>query len=511
MQKNDELILVIGATGYVGSRLVQVLLDEGFRVRAASRSIEKLKSRLWSNHPNVSLAPLDMLDLDSAQEALSGVDRVFYLLHSMNPKHKDFEQADRRAAEIMVEAGEKSKIKQLIYLGGLGENEDNLSKHLRSRAEVASILKKAPYAVTVLRAAMIIGSGSASFEIMRYLVERLPLMITPKWVSTPSQPIAIRNVLSYLVGSLAKEQMYNQTFDIGGPHILSYRQLMLIYAQEAGISPPRIIPVPVFTPRLSSYWINFVTPVPAFIARPLAEGLRNEAICKENRITEIIPQKLLTCQEAIKIAVDKIQHHQVESHWTDAGKMPPYEWVNSSDPKWAGGTVYNDIREITITGSPEQAWSALVKIGGTTGWYYANWLWKLRGWLDFFLGGPGLRKGRRHPNELRHGDAIDFWRVRALEPGRRLLLIAEMRLPGQAALEFKVVPVDSNTTKIIQMARFLPRGLLGLAYWYAVSPLHELVFNGMLLGVVKASGCVLKQNKKPSRLGLKDLQAANLS
>ncbi|MDX2108044.1 MAG: SDR family oxidoreductase [Candidatus Melainabacteria bacterium] len=511
MQKNDDLILVIGATGYVGSRLVQVLLDEGFKVKAASRSMEKLKSRLWSNHPNVSLTQLDLLDSESADKAVEGVQRVFYLLHSMNPKHKDFEEADRRAAQIMVKTGARCGIEQLIYLGGLGESEDNLSKHLRSRAEVASILQKAPFAVTVLRAAMIIGSGSASFEIMRYLVERLPVMITPKWVSTPSQPIAIRNVLNYLVGALGKEEMYNQTFDIGGPDILSYRQLMRIYALEAGIALPKIIPVPVFTPRLSSYWINFVTPVPAFIARPLAEGLRNEAVCKEDRITQIVPQKLLTCQEAIKIAVDKIQHHQVESHWTDAGKMPPFEWVNSSDPNWAGGTVYNDIRQITITGSAEQAWSAVVKIGGTTGWYYANWLWKLRGWLDFFFGGPGLRKGRRHPNELRHGDAIDFWRVRALEPGRRLLLIAEMRLPGQAALEFKIVPIDSNTTKIIQMARFLPTGLAGLAYWYAVTPLHELIFNGMLLGVVKAAGCKLKEEKKPMRLALKDLKALNLS
>jgi len=507
LQHDDDLILVIGATGYVGSRLVQVLLDEGYKVRAASRSLEKLKSRPWSNHQNVSLTQLDMLDFESAERAVSGVQRVFYLLHSMNPRHKDFEQADRRAAQIMVELGARAHFKQLIYLGGLGENQDNLSKHLRSRAEVASILKEAPFPVTVLRAAMIIGSGSASFEIMRYLVERLPVMITPKWVSTPSQPIAIRNVLNYLVGALGKKEMYNQVFDIGGPDILTYRQLMRIYAREAGISEPKIIPVPVFTPRLSSYWINFVTPVPAFIARPLAEGLRNEAVCKEDRITKIIPQKLFTCQEAIKIAVDKIQHHQVESHWTDAGKMPPFEWVNSADPKWAGGTVYNDIRQITITGSADKAWSAVVRIGGTTGWYYANWLWKLRGWLDFFWGGPGLRKGRRHPNELRHGDAIDFWRVRALEPERRLLLIAEMRLPGQAALEFKIVPVDANTTKIIQMARFLPTGLAGLAYWYAVSPLHELIFNGMLLGMVKAAGCELKEEKKPVRVQLKDLQA----
>ena len=308
------MILVIGATGYVGSRLVQVLLDEGFKVRAASRSIEKLKSRLWSNHPNVTLTELDMLDFDSAQKACSGVQRVFYLLHSMNPKHIDFEEADRRAAQIMVELGAQAKIKQLIYLGGLGESEDNLSKHLRSRAEVASILKIAPFPVTVLRAAMIVGSGSASFEIMRYLVERLPVMITPKWVSTPSQPIAIRNVLNYLVGAIGKEEMYNQTFDIGGPDILSYRQLMRIYAREAGMSEPKIIPVPVFTPRISSYWINFITPVPAYIARPLAEGLRKEAVSKEERSQSIIPQKLLTCQEAIKIAVDKIQHQQVESN-----------------------------------------------------------------------------------------------------------------------------------------------------------------------------------------------------
>lgn len=507
LPNKDDLILVIGATGYVGSRLVQVLLDEGFKVRAASRSIEKLKSRLWSNHPNVTLTQLDLLDIESAKQACSGVQSVFYLLHSMNPKHTDFEEADRRAAQIMVELGARANIKQLIYLGGLGESEDNLSKHLRSRAEVATILKLAPFPVTVLRAAMIIGSGSASFEIMRYLVERLPVMITPKWVSTPSQPIAIRNVLNYLVGALGKEEMYNQTFDIGGPDILSYRQLMQIYAHEAGMSEPKIIPVPVFTPRISSYWINFVTPVPAYIARPLAEGLRNEAVCKEDRITRIIPQKLLTCQEAIKIAVDKIQHHQVESHWTDAGRMPPFEWVNSADPKWAGGTVFNDIRTLTVNGGTKEAWQAVSSIGGTTGWYYANWLWKIRGWLDFLWGGPGLRKGRRHPHDLRHGDAIDFWRVRALIPEQRLLLIAEMKLPGQAALEFKLIKHGEDETEIIQIARFLPKGLLGLAYWYAVSPLHELIFNGMLLGVARASGCHISKGARPLRMKLSELNA----
>lgn len=487
--QRDRRVLVIGATGYVGTRLVQQLLDQDFIVRAASRSIEKMRERSWAKHNNVELCALDIQNEDDAETALKDCAYVFYLVHSMNPQNKDFAEADRAAAQVMVRAGEKAGIDQLIYLGGLGETNTNLSKHLQSRAEVGDILKTAKYPTTILRAAMIIGSGSASFEILRYLVERLPVMITPKWVNTPSQPIAIRNVLYYLVACLANKNTYNQTFDIGGTEIVTYRELMKIYARQAGLPAPFIVPVPVFTPKLSSYWINFITPVPAFIARPLADGLRNPAVCMESRIRELIPQELLSCEKAMQLAIDKIQHHQVESHWTDAGKLPPVEWFNKSDPNWSGGTVFSDIRTITIDGGAKDAWHAISRIGGSTGWYYANWLWILRGFFDQLFGGTGLRRGRRHPDQIGTGDAIDFWRAKAVEPDRRLLLIAEMRLPGQAALEFQIIPQGDNKTQIIQIARFLPSGLLGLAYWFAVTPFHEFIFSGMLRGLAKASNC----------------------
>lgn len=498
-QTRARTVLVIGATGYVGTRLVPLLIAAGYRVRAAGRSLEKLKSRVWSGHEQVELQELDLKDVESAKKAVRGCSAVYYLMHSMNPQNTDFAEADRIAAENMVTVGEAEGIEQLIYLGGLGESDTNLSKHLRSRAEVASILQTAKFPVTILRAAMIIGSGSASFEILRYLVDRLPVMVTPRWVSTLSQPIAIRNVLTYLANSLFLPDVYNQSFDIGGPEVITYRQLMETYAREAGLPVPAIVPVPVFTPRLSSYWINFVTPVPAYIARPLAEGLRNPAVCTESRIRDIIPQELLTSTQAIRIAIDRIQHHKVESHWTDAGKLPPVEWFNSNDPDWAGGTVYQDVRVAEIKGTPADAWKAVARIGGTTGWYYANWLWKLRGYLDSLWGGVGLRRGRRHPDELRTGDALDFWRVKSVETERRLLLIAEMRLPGQAALEFQIKSKGDGKTEILQIARFLPSGLLGLLYWFGVSPLHEFIFTGMLNGVANASGCAVSKKARRAR------------
>lgn len=494
---NVGRVLVLGATGYVGSRLVALLTASGYRVRAAGRSIEKLKTRDWALDPLVELVQVDTRNRVSCVNALVGCTHVFYLVHSMNSQNKSFAEADRQSAKNVVEAAEQAGIQQLIYLGGLGEN--NLSEHLSSRAEVATILSQGGYATTVLRAAMIIGSGSASFEILRYLVDRLPIMITPRWVTTPSQPIAIRNVLIYLMGVLGNKEALNQTFDIGGPEVLTYRRLMEIYAEQAGLPKRLVIPVPVFTPRLSSYWINFISPVPAYIARPLAEGLRNPAICTESKITELVPQNLLSCEQAIRLALDKTQHHTVDSHWTDAGVMHPVEWANSNDPDWAGGTVFVDQRTVTIKGTAADAWTALSRIGGTTGWYYANWLWHLRGLVDWLTGGIGLRRGRRHPEEIRLGDAIDFWRVGAVTPRQRLLLVAQMNLPGQAVLEFEIHPgANAGETHIIQSARYLPSGLLGLAYWYLVSPLHEFVFNGMLKGIAQASMCKFSD---PTKVG----------
>jgi uncharacterized protein YbjT (DUF2867 family) len=480
-------IMVIGATGYIGARLVPRLLSAGYHVRAVSRSLEKLQGCHWANHQNVELVAADVLDPVSLTAACADCDTAYYFVHSMNSQQRDFADADRRGARNMVAAAEANGLKRIIYLGGLGEASDNLSHHLRSRAEVSDILSSGSVPVTVLRAAMIIGSGSASFEILRYLVDRLPLMLTPRWVRTPSQPIAVRNVLTYLIGCLEIDETIGQTFDIGGPAVVTYQQLMDAYAKEAGLGKRLVVPIPYFTPRLSSYWIHLVTPVPSYIARPLADGLRNPAVCNESRITDLIPQELLDCQTAIKLAITCVQHQQVESHWTDAGAIPPAEWFYSQDPRWAGGTVYGDKRSLVMEATADDLWLPIIRLGGATGWYYGNWLWKLRGLMDRMVGGVGLSRGRRHTTDLKPGDALDFWRVSAVEPGKRLLLVAEMKLPGKAILEFTIEQISEAKVRLIQTARFLPSGLTGLIYWWLVTPLHNFVFGGMLRGIASAA------------------------
>jgi uncharacterized protein YbjT (DUF2867 family) len=480
-------IVVTGATGYVGSRLVPMLLDSGHRVRAVSRSLQKLKSRVWANHPNVELAEAEMSDVESIHRILQDCSAAYYFVHSMNSQNSNFAEKDREAANNFVSAADECSVERIIYLGGLGIANADLSKHLQSRHEVADILSQSKIPTTILRAAMIIGSGSTSFEILRYLVERLPVMITPRWVSTPCQPIAIRNVLHFLLGCLDNDATTGGIFDIGGPEVLTYAELMQIYAEEAHLKRRFIVPVPVFTPRLSSYWIHFVTPVPSYIARPLAEGLRNPVVCQESRINGILPQPLLDCRSAIRIALEKIQHHQVPSRWTDAGRLKPAEWCTEEDPIWAGGTVYSDIRRIGVHAGAEELWKPLVRLGGENGWYYGNWLWWLRGIMDLFIGGVGLRRGRRHPSELYPGDVLDFWRVQAVVPNERLLLTAEMKVPGEAVLEFRLVKTAEHTTDIIQIAKFHPSGLTGILYWYLVMPLHHFVFTGMLRGIATAS------------------------
>ncbi len=493
-----ETILVTGATGYVGARLVPRLAAAGYHVRAAGRSMAKLRSRPWSKLAEVELVAIDIFDQEQVEKALIGCDAAYYLIHSMNGRTKDFESADRKAAKIMASAADKVGLGRLIYLGGLGEDTPNLSKHLRSRTEVAEILSEGSTDVTVLRAGMILGSGSASFEILRYLVERLPLMVTPKWLETPSQPIAIANVLTYLIECLSCEETRGKVFDIGGPEILSYRKLMEIYAECAGLGKRFIVPVPVFSPNLSSYWINFVTPVPGYIARPLAEGLKNPVVCKENKILELIPQDLLSPRRAIEMALDRIQHRLVESHWSDAGALPPPEWVAPGDPGWAGGTYYEDNRVIVVNQSASQVWDKLGRLGGKTGWYYGNWLWRLRGYIDKFMGGVGLSRGRRNSEELFTGDALDFWRIAHVEKEKRLLLIAEMIVPGQASLEFRIAETK-NGTRVQQIARFVPQGVLGLLYWFAVSPLHEFVFSGMLKGIATSANDQILEGPRKAR------------
>ena len=335
--------------------------------------------------------------------------------------------------------------------------------------------------VTVLRAAMIIGSGSASFEILRYLVERLPVMVTPKWVRTPCQPIAVRNVIGYLVGVLSSPETAGRTFDIGGPEVLSYLQIMRIMAEELGLRRRLVVPVPVLTPRLSSYWIHLVTPLGHSIAKPLAEGLRNPVVCREDHITHIIPQKLLTVRESVAAARGKIAEDAVETSWTMAGEVAG---TIPGDPKWAGGTVFHDIRRVHIAAPPAAVFKAVCLLGGDHGWYSAAWLWRIRGWMDVLAGGPGLRRGRLHPETLAYGEPLDFWRVVGIEQDRSLTLRAEMKLPGEALLEFCVTPDGDGESELEQRALFKPRGLLGILYWYGVLPFHGFVFSGMLTGII---------------------------
>ena len=480
-------VLVTGATGYVGGRLVPRLLAAGHRVRALARDPRKLAGRAWSTDPGLEIAAGDVLDEASLAAACRGCRAAYWLVHSMDARHADFAEADRRAAAGMARAAAAAGLERIVYLGGLGEDGPDLSPHLRSRAEVARVLASGPVPVTTLRAGMILGSGSASFEILRYLVDRLPAMVTPRWVGTPCQPVAIRDVLGWLVGVLDAPAAAGRTFDVGGPEVLTYRRLMEVYAEEAGLPRRWIVPVPILSPRLSSYWIHLVTPVPAALARPLAEGLRNPVVAHDDALRTLLPRDLLTPREAIRLALERFRHDATETHWTDAGRLPAAEWSDPDDPAWAGGTVREDVRRVVVAAPIDRVWAPVARLGGRTGWYHADALWALRGRLDRLVGGVGLRRGRRHPVDLRVGDALDFWRVLEVDPPRRLRLVAEMRLPGRATLSIDLRALDAERTEIVSTARFAPRGLLGLAYWTAVAPMHHGVFNGLLKGLAKAA------------------------
>ena len=481
-------VLVTGATGYIGGRLVPRLLEAGYRVRCLAREPRKLDGRPWAGDPRVQVVAGDTSDLTSLRRALDGCGAAFYLVHSMVAAGHEYAERDREMAKAFARAAEDTGLERIVYLGGLGELGAGLSEHLASRREVEEILASGQTPVTVLRAAMIIGSGSASFEILRYLVERLPVMVTPRWVSTESQPIAVRNVVQYLVDCLRVPETSGRTLDIGGPDVLSYRELMRIMAEERGLRRRYVIPVPVLTPRLSSLWIHLVTPISHRIARPLAEGLRNRVVCRNDEARRLMPQGLLTVREAIRAALDRVAHDDVETSWSMAGPIP-------GDPDWAGGTVFMDRRAVVVDAPPEAVWRAVVRIGGGHGWYAADGLWRLRGWVDRLVGGPGLRRGRRDPDEVGYGEALDFWRVTGIDRGRSLSLRAEMKLPGEALLEFTVAS-EASGTRLTQTARFRPRGLAGLAYWYAVLPLHAFVFRGML-GGIRAAALGLRDHPGP--------------
>lgn len=477
-------VAVTGATGYIGTRLVPRLADAGYAVRCLVRSPRKLDDRPWRRRAGIEVLRTDLDEADTLASQLAGCDAAYYLVHSMEAAGADYAARDRRLAETFRDAAARAGVQRIVYLGGLGQPDERLSAHLQSRRDVEHVLTEGPVPVTAFRAAMIIGSGSASFEILRYLAERLPVLLTPRWVRTESQPIAVRDVLFYLVQCLAVPETAGRVLEIGGADVATYERLLQVMAEERKLPRRVIVPVPVLTPFLSSLWIHLVTPVSARLARPLAEGLRNRVVVEDHTAERLMPRPRLGAREAIRLALDAEARADVESTWSSAGPVP-------GDPDWAGGTVFEDARTIVIPAAPVRVFQVLAQLGGRRGWLAHDRLWKLRGIMDRLVGGPGWRRTRRSPTQLSWGDAVGFWRVAELVPAERLTLRAEMKVPGDAVLDFELSPAPSDggasSTRLVQTARFRPRGLAGLLYWYAVLPFHGPVFKGLLQGIRDAA------------------------
>jgi len=481
MNVANDRILVTGATGYVGGRLVRPLLARGHRVRCMARRPEHLGGRF---PPDVEVVGGDCLDPDSLAGALRGMDRAYYLVHSMGSSG-DFVDEDRSAALNFARAAKEAGVDRIIYLGGLGDDDRPLSSHLRSRHETGTMLASAGVPVLELRASIVLGSGSLSFELIRALVERLPVMICPSWVETTAQPIAIDDVISYLLEALELPVEGSRIFEIGGADRTSYGGIMREYARQRGLR-RLMIPFPLLTPRLSSLWLGLTTPVYARVGRKLIESLRNPTVVRDDSARQAFTVRPMGLDRAIARAIANEDRAFAETRWTDA-------LSSAGRPRtWGGvrlGTRLVDSRERTVPVPTDAAFTPIRTIGGTTGWYFANWLWRLRGAIDLVVGGVGMRRGRRNPQTVAVGDALDFWRVEVFEPGRRLRLAAEMKVPGRAWLEFEVRPTATGSM-IRQTAVFDPAGLAGLAYWYGIYPLHALVFAGMLDGIAaRAAAC----------------------
>ncbi len=473
-----QLILLTGATGYIGGRLLPLLEEQGYQVRCLTRRPESL---LGSVAPTTQVAAGDVLDGASLEAPMEGVDTAFYFVHSMGA-NRDFEEQDRKAAENFAQAATKAGVRRIVYLGGLGSSDEELSKHLRSRQETGDVLRAHHRQVVEFRASIVIGSGSLSFEMIRSLVERLPVMICPRWVQVKAQPIAVEDLLGYLMAALKKPSDHSQIYEIGGPNQVSYGELMQEYARQRGLR-RWMIPVPLLTPYLSSLWLGLVTPLYARVGRKLVESLRNPTLISNNLAETTFAIHPRTVREAISRALVNEDREFAETRWSDA-------YSSAGPPRTWGGERFGsrlvDSRTVSVNVPPEQAFAPIRQIGGNAGWYYADWLWNVRGFLDLLVGGVGVRRGRRDPHGVRVGDAIDFWRVEVFEPPHRLRLFAEMKLPGRAWLEFEVTPSEQGS-QIRQTAMFDPLGILGLAYWYGVYPLHQIVFAGMLRNVGRAA------------------------
>ncbi len=484
-------ILVVGASGYIGGRLVPLLAAMGHDLVLMSRDARPLAARF----PDARVVAADLLDPGTLAPALEQVEVAYYLAHSMGSGERGFAERDRQAAHDFAQAAARAGVSRIVYLGGLGDDSANLSHHLASRHETGAQLASAGVPVTEFRAAVIIGSGSASFEILRHLTERLPVMITPRWVGTRCQPIGIRDVLDYLVGALDHPDVTG-IVEIGGPDVLSYGDMMRGYARQRGLR-RLMIPVPVLTPRLSSYWVNLVSPVPAGIARPLIEGLRNEVVVRNPAPAAAFGLEPLGYAEALQQAIARTDRHDVESTWFDALAAPDKASLSSLNSR-EGVIVERRARDVDAP--PERVFAEVERLGGEAGWPYANLLWRVRGLVDRAVGGVGMRLGRRDPDHLRVGDALDFWRVEEVRSPRLLRLRAEMRVPGRAWLQYEVVPVEGGS-RLIQTAFFEPKGLPGLAYWYVLYPVHGLIFRGTvrILAERAAVGLVSDSGSAPRR------------
>jgi uncharacterized protein YbjT (DUF2867 family) len=461
-------ILVTGATGYIGSRLAPRLLEAGHEVRCLSRDPANLARQPWI--ARVEVATGDALDPVSLERSAAGCEAAFYLIHAMGGG-PGFDERDRAAALNFADAAGKAGLRRVVYLGGLGPETGRLSPHLRSRHEVGRLLATGTTPVTEVRAAVIVGAGSLSFEMLRGLTEVLPVMTTPRWVRTSCQPIAIQDVLHYLVSAIADGEPISRILEIGGPEVLTYEQMIRTYAREVGLH-RLIIPVPVLSPALSSLWVGLVTPLPTSVARPLVESLRHEVVTHDATAHHLFPHELMPFREALRLA---LSNPPTVASASATDPLSPLSQLSPGDPAWSGGTTYLDRQIVPTDAAPEHLFWAFSRIGGDVGYYELNWAWRLRALLDRLVGGVGLRRGRRHPEELKEGDELDFWRVERVVSGGLVRLKAEMRLPGSAWLQWEAVPVDGGSD-LIQTAIFRPRGLLGRLYWFAMLPFHAVVF-----------------------------------
>jgi uncharacterized protein YbjT (DUF2867 family) len=478
-------IFIIGATGYIGGRLVARLLEQGYHIRAAGRNLLKLNDRPWADHPNVHLVEVNAFNQLALINAVEGCSMAYFLIPLPANIEKESIGSNNRILANIADLAKNTKLKQVIILQDFDQQTTNQSPKELQKFKKNSLFYNLP--ITLIQTTTIIGSGSTSFEILRYLTDNVRLLPTPRWARIPCQPISITNVVDYLIQCLRIPETIGKILNICGPDTVTYQQMMRIYAEEVDLSKRWLIPIPFYLSGLSVYWIHLMTPVPIRFARLLVNHLKQPRICFNELTRQLIPLDLWSCRKVFRKATDRVFENRVETHWTDSGRIPSVERALEDESAWGDDKLYKDQRQLIINATQEDVWQSVVRIGGSTGWYYGNWLWKLRGFLDRLVGGVGALRGRRHPSELRLGDALDVWRVKVLDPPYQLMLVAEMKLPGQAILDFHLEMMNSGKTQLKQTALFLAKGIPGFLYWYSVLPFHAFIFEGMLQGLAKAT------------------------